>query len=90
MYREPKVVHSVKAEGWDLEIVRSEVKGKIRGYFVTALNEKCAITLAAISTKKSGSASVAFAEALRYTRDTEEGLKTTGNLPAYRPLSLPF
>ena len=72
---------------WTLEITREEVDGKIIGYIVTASNATMLTTLNTFGVDRS--ASVAFANALRYLRTVEEGIARTGELPCYRPQNNP-
>ena len=68
---------------WTLEITREEVDGKIVRYIVSASNATMLTTLNVFGVDRS--ASVAFANALRYLRIVEEGIERTGELPCYRP-----
>lgn len=85
MAQDLKFVHAAQAGDWNLEVIRDEVSGKVRGYIVVAFNDYCSITLNTVSVRRAGSVSVACAEALRYMRKAKEGIQQYGVLPAYRP-----
>lgn len=78
-------VEECAADGWILDIVRDDVNGDTRGYIVVAHNGVQSVTMFTVAAGPG-----ARDTAMQYMGVAVEGIRRTGNLPAYKPRNIRY